>query len=176
MIKSQDELIDCNEGKRKSDVLLATIDELEKVKKENEELKKELKYMYNRENVYVTKFNIALDCILEYSVRNNWKTTELGDSCYFGSNGYELAEETIDKLKKIKNVDIGKCERLQKQLKIAVEFISMIDRRKIYMCKCLKGCPLKKYYEKNKGCATCVSNACHNALKKIEDLNNDKTD
>ena len=128
-IKSQSELNDCNSGKRKSDVLLASIDELEKVKKENEELKKELEYMYDRENVYVTKFNIALDCVLEYSVRNNWKTTELGDSCYFGSNGYELAEETIDKLKKIKNVDIGKCERLQKQLDIAVNLLKEIKAK-----------------------------------------------
>lgn len=38
-VKSQDDLIPCNDGKRSSDVLLSTIDELEKVKKENEELK-----------------------------------------------------------------------------------------------------------------------------------------
>ena len=35
-VKSQDEV---NQGGRKSDVLLSTIEELEKVKKENEELK-----------------------------------------------------------------------------------------------------------------------------------------
>ena len=41
-VKSQD---DINEGGRKSDVLLSTIDELEKVKKENEELKAILAHM-----------------------------------------------------------------------------------------------------------------------------------
>ena len=37
-VKSQDDLNKCNDGKQSSDVLLATIDELEKVKKENERL------------------------------------------------------------------------------------------------------------------------------------------
>lgn len=36
MIKSQSDLNPCNDGKRSSDVLLATIDELEKVKKERD--------------------------------------------------------------------------------------------------------------------------------------------
>lgn len=38
-VKSQTELTTTNDGKRSSEVLLATIDELEKLKKENEELK-----------------------------------------------------------------------------------------------------------------------------------------
>lgn len=34
MIKSQDELNDCNDGKRSSDVLLSTIKELKRTKKQ----------------------------------------------------------------------------------------------------------------------------------------------
>ena len=49
MIKSQDELNDCNEGKRKTDVLLATIEKCEKLEVENKELKTRL-------------YNIWLEC------------------------------------------------------------------------------------------------------------------
>jgi len=49
MIKSQDELNDCNEGKRKTDVLLATIEKCEKLEAENKELKTRL-------------YNIWLEC------------------------------------------------------------------------------------------------------------------
>lgn len=110
--------------------------ELAKLKKDNEELKKEINYMYKREEEYVAKFNIVLDCVLEYSTRNNWKTTEDGESCYFCSNGYELAEETLDKLKEIRKAEkpefkpfskrlfekkLADCDKLHQQLAIAVE-------------------------------------------------------
>lgn len=65
---------------------------------------------------------------------------------------------------------LEELERTKKQLEIAIEALSMIDRRKLYMCNCLKGCPLKKYYEKDNGCATCVTNACHKAINKIKEL------
>lgn len=67
----------------------------------------------------------------------------------------------------------NKIKKLKKQLKIAVEALGLIDKRKCYMCNCLKGCPLIKYREKDNGCATCVSNACHKALKQIEELKQD---
>lgn len=172
-IKSQDSLIECNNGKRSSETLIQTIsklentiEELEKVKKENEELKKELKYMYNRENVYVTKFNIALDCVLEYSVRSNWKTTEEGESCYFGSNGYELAEETIDKLKKITKVDESKCERLQKQLDIAFKALNTYSQSNstIVVFRDIDGWNVQtEIYE--------CKEVAKKALKEIEELN-----
>lgn len=43
MIKSQDELNTCNEGKRGSEVLLATIERCEALEKENENLRQLLK-------------------------------------------------------------------------------------------------------------------------------------
>ena len=66
---------------------------------------------------------------------------------------------------------IEKCERLQKQLDVAIETLGLIDKRKCHMANCLQNCPLRKYYEKNKGCATCLNKACHTALQQIEDLN-----
>ena len=46
-VKSQDDLSTTNDGKRSSYVLLSTIEELEKVKKENKELKR-LVELYNK--------------------------------------------------------------------------------------------------------------------------------
>ena len=43
MIKSQDELNTCNDGKRGSEVLLATIEKCEALEKENEKLRSLLK-------------------------------------------------------------------------------------------------------------------------------------
>lgn len=123
--------------------------ELAKVKKDNEELKKEINYMYKREEEYVAKFNIVLDCVLEYSTRNNWKTTEDGESCYFCSNGYELAEETLDKLKDIRKAEkpefkpfskrlfekkLADCDKLHQQLTIAVEALEKsAEINKLYL-------------------------------------------
>ena len=65
---------------------------------------------------------------------------------------------------------LDRCERLEKQLKIAVEALGLIDKRKCHMANCLQNCPLRKYYEKHQGCATCLNNACHTALNEIEEL------
>lgn len=65
---------------------------------------------------------------------------------------------------------LERCERLEKQLKIAVEALGLIDKRKCHMANCLQNCPLRKYYEKDKGCATCLNKACHTALQQIKEL------
>ena len=52
IIDSQDKLNPCNDGKRSSEVLLSTIDELEKVKKENEVLKTQVKALESLVEVY----------------------------------------------------------------------------------------------------------------------------
>lgn len=67
---------------------------------------------------------------------------------------------------------IERIERLEKQLKIAVEALGLIDKRKCHMANCLQNCPLRKYYEKHQGCATCLNNACHTALQQIKELEN----
>ncbi len=63
-----------------------------------------------------------------------------------------------------------KIEKLTKQLEIAIEALDLIDKRKCHMANCLQNCPLRKYYEKDKGCATCLNKACHTALQQIEEL------
>lgn len=65
---------------------------------------------------------------------------------------------------------IEELERTKKQLEIAVEALGLIDKRKCHMANCMQNCPLRKYYEKNKGCATCLNNACHTALQHIKEL------
>lgn len=65
---------------------------------------------------------------------------------------------------------LEKIERLKKQLKIAVEALGLIDKRKCHMANFLQNCTLRKYYEKDKGCATCLNKACHTALQQIKEL------
>ena len=69
---------------------------------------------------------------------------------------------------------LERCERLEKQLKIAVEALGLIDKRKCHMANCLQNCPLRKYYEKHNGCATCLNNACHTALQQIKEIENER--
>ena len=49
---------DINEGGRKSDVLLSTIEELAKVKKENEQLKKALSTLFSLIMILIICFNL----------------------------------------------------------------------------------------------------------------------
>ena len=65
---------------------------------------------------------------------------------------------------------IDELEKTKKQLEIAIEALGLIDKRKCHMANCMQNCPLRKYYEKNKGCATCLNKACHTALQQIKEL------
>ena len=58
-------------------------------------------------------------------------------------------------------------KELKEKLEIAIQFLGLLDKRRCHMTNCQRDCPLHKYYEKDKGCATCCSNACHDALKKM---------
>ena len=73
-IKSQHELNTCNDGKRSSDVLLSTIEELERTKKQLENQKKE--------------YCIAIDGL---------RTCLLNCRNYFMSNNLEYFVNQIDK-------------------------------------------------------------------------------
>ena len=62
MIKSQDDLNTCNDGKRSSDVLVATIEKCEQLEKKNKQLKAEL--MIARD---------ILQCFLRFAEKYNFK-------------------------------------------------------------------------------------------------------
>jgi hypothetical protein len=62
MIKSQDDLNPCNDGKRSSDVLVATIEKCEKLEKKCKQLKAEL--MIARD---------ILQCFVQFAEKYNFK-------------------------------------------------------------------------------------------------------
>lgn len=88
MIKSQSDLNTCNDGKRSSDVLLSTIEELERTKKQLE---------------------IAVECLKEYARKDLWEGFEytpkwdLRHACYV-DGGYSEAEETLQLIE-----EMNKC-------------------------------------------------------------------
>jgi hypothetical protein len=121
---------------------------IERLQEENNDLKNEIKSLYNREEILVRKLNIALDCVLSYSDRKEWRSTENGESCDFGNDGYELAEEALDKIKEvgiIKEVKfkpfssrlleqkIRECDLLKKQLEVAVATLELYALEKMYL-------------------------------------------
>lgn len=86
-VKSQDEL---NNGGRKSDVLLSTIEELERTKKQLDIAVKCLKQYANRDNWYNTyKPNSLDECPIAYKER--WKK----------DYGYKQAEKTLEKIEEL---------------------------------------------------------------------------
>lgn len=79
-VKSQDDLPTTNDGKRSSDVLLSTIEELERTKKQ---------------------LDIAVKCLKEYANSSEWWTTENGDKCEYTTDGYEEAQEALRMIKEL---------------------------------------------------------------------------
>lgn len=88
MIKSQDDLNTCNEGKRKSDVLIATIEKCEKLEE---------------------KLKIAKEALKQYADKGNWQDcldwngymedSFVVEKGQFGENGYTVAEDALEKIK-----------------------------------------------------------------------------
>lgn len=130
-------------------------DKIERLEKENNDLKNEIKSLYNREEILVRKLNIALDCVLSYSDRKEWKSTENGESCDFGSDGYELAEEALDKIKEVGMIKefkfkpfssrlleqkITDCNLFKKQLDVAVATLELYALEKMYLRDTKTGC------------------------------------
>lgn len=74
-VKSQD---DINEGGRKSDVLVSTLEKCERLQKQLE---------------------IAVECLKAYANSSEWWTTENGDKCEYTTNGYEEAQEALRMIK-----------------------------------------------------------------------------
>lgn len=83
---------------------------------ENKELKDEIRFLFDREEILIKKLNIALMCVRDYAKRSEWGTTELGESCYFGTNGYELAEEALAKIKEVGTINEVKFKPFSKRL------------------------------------------------------------
>lgn len=84
MIKSQDDLNKCNDGKRSSDVLIHTIEKCEKLQKQ---------------------LDIAVKCLKQYAKGTNWKDYEENDVVYFDAlfrpQGYKLADKTLKQIKEL---------------------------------------------------------------------------
>lgn len=82
-VESQDNLCDCNEGKRKTDVLISTIEKCERLQKQ---------------------LDIAVKCLEKYADHQNWQDECAGaeDCLYIDDFAYKEAEET---LKQIKDLD-----------------------------------------------------------------------
>lgn len=67
-VKSQDDLNPCNDGKRSSDVLLSTIEELEKTKKQLEIAKEALDYYSD-----MRKYNKSGWCSTDVGYKKAWE-------------------------------------------------------------------------------------------------------
>lgn len=83
MIKSQDDLNTCNDGKRSSDVLVATIEKLEQTQK---------------------KLDMAIKCLEIYADHQNWQDECAGaeDCLYIDDFAYKEAEKTLEAIRKVK--------------------------------------------------------------------------
>jgi hypothetical protein len=79
MIKSQDDLNPCNDGKRSSDVLLSTIEELERTKKQ---------------------LDIAVGTLRCYGNPNNWDGNRFTN--FFAT--WQLARNNLDKIKELNEI------------------------------------------------------------------------
>ncbi len=64
MIKSQDELNTCNDGKRKSDVLIATIEKLEKTEEKLNTIIKDIKWIEEQADTS-TQYDYDAEVILK---------------------------------------------------------------------------------------------------------------
>lgn len=80
MIKSQDELNPCNDGKRSSEVLIKTIEKCERLQKQ---------------------LDIAVKCLDKYADHQNWQDECCGaDDClYIDDFAYKEAEDTLKQIK-----------------------------------------------------------------------------
>ena len=82
MIKSQDELNPCNDGKRSSEVLIKTIEKCERLQKQ---------------------LDIAVECLEKYADHQNWQDECAGaeDCLYIDDCAYKEAEETLKQIKEL---------------------------------------------------------------------------
>ena len=88
-------LNDCNGGKRRSDVLVSTLEKFQKIIKENVELENKLEIAKKALKEYADQGNWS-DCLSW----NGWKEDSIiVQKAQFGENGYTVAEEALAKIK-----------------------------------------------------------------------------
>lgn len=87
MIKSQDNLNTCNDGKRKSDVLIATIDKCEKLEEKLKIAKEALEFYANKENNYFGN-----------TIWEDWEDNKFAYVSGDIENGYK-ARQALEKIK-----------------------------------------------------------------------------